>query len=67
MISENLGIHHFIFKHLLNVNCILQCLKHVGTTVSTKKFVLATPSIVVVGHKVSYEGRVPNDSKVQKI
>ena len=34
---------------------------------SAKKFILAAPSIVVVGHKVLYKGHVPDDSKVQKI
>lgn len=66
-IPENPGIRHFIFKHLINMNRVLQHLKNVGGTVSAKKFVLAAPSIVVVGHKVSYEGCVPNETKVQKI
>ena len=66
-IPENLGIRCFIFEHLSNVNCVLQRLKAAGATVSAKKFVLAASSIVVVGHKVSYEGRIPDDSKIQKI
>jgi len=66
-IPKNPGIRRFIFEHLTNMNRVLQRLKHAGATVSAKKFVLAAPSIVVVGHKVSYEGRVPDESKVQKI
>ena len=66
-IPENPRIRHFIFEHLTNMNRVLQRLKHAGATVSTKKFVLVAPSIVVVGHKVSYEGCIPDKSKVQKI
>ena len=66
-IPENPGIRRFIFEHLTNMNCVLQRLKHAGATVSAKKFVLAAPSIVVVGHKVSYEGCIPDKPKVQKV
>jgi len=66
-IPENPGIRRFVFKHLENMNRVLQQLEHAGVTVSAKKFVLAAPSIIVVGHKVSYEGHIPDESKVQKI
>lgn len=66
-ILGNPGIRHFIFEHLTNMNRVLQWLKHAGATVSAKKFVLAAPSIVIVGHKVSYEGHIPDESKVQKV
>jgi hypothetical protein len=35
--------------------------------VSATKFVLAAPTTIIVGHKCTFEGRVPEDSKVQKI
>ncbi|KIK12763.1 hypothetical protein PISMIDRAFT_18496 [Pisolithus microcarpus 441] len=38
-----------------------------GATVSAKKCVITALSIMVVGHKVLYEGRIPNKTKVQKI
>lgn len=66
-IEGNPGIRRFIWEHLENSNRVLQRIKYVGGTVSAKKFVVAAPSIVVVGHKVSFEGRVPDESKVQKI
>ena len=66
-IPENSGICHFIWEHLIVINWILQHLQNVGAMVSTKKFVLATPDAVIIGHKCTFEGRIPHESKVQKI
>jgi hypothetical protein len=46
---------------------ILQHLENVGVTISATEFVIAAPSAVVVGHKCTFEGHVPEDTKVQKI
>jgi hypothetical protein len=35
--------------------------------VSATKFVLAAPTAIIIGHKCTFEGRIPEDSKVQKI
>jgi len=40
---------------------------NVGVMVSATKFVLAAPTAIIVGHKCTFEGRIPEDSKVQKI
>jgi hypothetical protein len=63
----NPGIRRFIWEHLIVVNWILQCLQNVGATVSAKKFMLAAPDAVIVGHKCTFEGRIPHEAKVQKI
>lgn len=34
---------------------------------SAKKIFVAVPEVIVLGHKCTYEGRVPDDSKVNKI
>ena len=49
------------------VDQILQHLQNVRATVSTKKFVLATPDVVIVGHKCAFESWIPHKAKVQKI
>ena len=67
MILENLGIRKFIWNHLTVVHRILQRLQNVNTMVSTKKFVLAAPDATIVGHKCTFEGRVPHKAKIQKI
>ncbi|KIO00578.1 hypothetical protein M404DRAFT_102930, partial [Pisolithus tinctorius Marx 270] len=75
------GIWKFIWNHCIVVNHILQCLQNIGATVLAKKFVLAalsavthqrsfhtlTHTAVIVGHKCTFEGRIPEESKVQKI
>jgi hypothetical protein len=66
-IPKNPGIRRFIWEHCIVVNCILQRLRNVGVTVSATKFVLTAPSVVIIGHKCTFEGRVPEDTKVQKI
>jgi hypothetical protein len=66
-IPENLGICRFIWEHLNNVHCVIHRLGHAGAMISAKKIFLAALDIIVLGHKCTYEGRVPNDSKVAKI
>jgi len=66
-IPANPGIQRFIWEHCIILNHILQRLENIGATVSATKFVLAAPTAIIVGHKCTFEGRVPEDSKVQKI
>jgi hypothetical protein len=66
-IPANPGIRRFIWEHVIVVNRILQRLQNVGATVPAKKFVLAAPDAVIVGHKCTFEGRIPHEAKVQKI
>jgi hypothetical protein len=66
-IPDNPGICHFIWEHCIVMHRILQRLENVGVTISAIKFVITAPSTVIVGHKCTFEGRVPEDTKVQKI
>jgi len=66
-IPDNPGIRRFIWEHCIVINRILQRLENVGATISTSKFVLAAPTATIVGHKCTFEGCVPEESKVQKI
>jgi len=66
-IPDNPGIQRFIWEHCTVINHILQRLENIGATVSVSKFVLAAPTATIVGHKCTFEGRVPDESKVQKI
>jgi hypothetical protein len=66
-IPENTGIRRFVWEHLSNVNCILQCLKYVGGTFCGKKLKLCIPTIVILRQWCNYEGRVPHEAKMQKI
>jgi hypothetical protein len=67
VIPSNPGIRCFIWEHCSDANRVLHRLKHAGTTVSTKKLFLCVPEVLVVGQLCTYEGRVPDSSKVSKI
>jgi hypothetical protein len=66
-ISGNPGIRRFVWEHLNNVNRLLQRMKAVGGTFNGKKLEACVPSAIIVGHKCTIDGRVPDDTKVQKI
>ncbi len=42
-------------------------MKYVGCTWSGKKVYLCVPEAIIIGHKCTYEGRIPEDGKVDKI
>ena len=65
-IEKNSRICYLIWEHLIVVKQILQHLQNVGAIVSTKKFVLATPDVVIIGHKCTFEGQIPCEAKIQK-
>jgi hypothetical protein len=66
-IPENPSIRQFVWEHALNINRVIQRVKHTGSTFSGKKSFFCVPEAVIVGHKCTYEGRVPDDSRVAKI
>ncbi len=66
-IPKNEGIRRFIWEHLNDVHCILHHLSHAGATASAPKLFIATPEVIVLGHKCTYEGHVLDDSKTAKI
>jgi hypothetical protein len=66
-IPENAGIRRFVWEHCLDVNRVLHRLKHAGATVSAKKLFICVPEVIVVGQLCTYEGRIPDNSKVVKI
>jgi hypothetical protein len=64
---NNPGIQQFIREHLSDVHQVLHRLGHAGATISAKKIFLAVPEVIVLGHKCTYEGCIPDDSKVSKV
>ena len=68
-IPENPGIQvrRFIWEHVQNINRVIQRVRHAGGTFSGKKSFFCVPDAVIVGHKCTYEGRLPDDSRIAKI
>ena len=66
-IPENPGIRRFIWEHLQDVNRVVQRMKYCGGTFSGYKSQICAPEITVAGHRCTFEGRLPEQSRVSKI
>ena len=66
-IPENSNIRRFVWEHLQNVNRVLHRMRKAGGTFSGKKSDLCLPEVIIVGHKCTYEGRLPDENRIQKI
>ena len=63
-IPENSGIRRFIWEHFQNLNRVVQRMKYCGGTFSGPKTTLCADEITVVGHRCTYEGRLPETDRV---
>ncbi len=66
-IPKNSGIRRFVWEQFQNLNQVVQQIKYAGCTWSGKKAYLCVPEAIIIGHKCTYEGRIPEDGKVNKI
>jgi len=66
-IPENPKIRRFVWEHFQNLNRIVQRMKYCGGTFSAHKLALCVPEIIVVGHRCTYEGRLPDESKTAAV
>ncbi|KZT22533.1 hypothetical protein NEOLEDRAFT_1022781, partial [Neolentinus lepideus HHB14362 ss-1] len=72
-IPENPGIRRFIWEHFQNLNRIIQRMRYCGGdtpyvgTFSGLKLILCGPEVTVIGHKCTYEGRVPDEKRIEVI
>ena len=64
---DNPGIRRFVWEHFQGANRVVQRMKYCGGTFSGHKATLCAPEIIVVGHRCTYEGRLPEESRVDKI
>ena len=66
-IPQNPGIRRFVWEHLEAVHRIIQRAKAYGVTFSGKKAFVGIPRANILGHICTYEGRIPDNSRVQAI
>jgi len=66
-IPQNPGIHRFVWEHLNDVHRILHRIGEAGGTVSGKKMQLCLPEVEIVGHKCSFKGREPINTRTKKV
>ena len=67
VLSVNPGIYCFVWKHMVDLNCILHHLVHARATVLAKKLQLCQPEIIVVGRKCMYKGQEPGAMTIEKV
>lgn len=66
-IKENPGIRRFMWEHLNDLHRVLHRIGEAGGTVSGKKMQLCRTDVEIVGQKCSREGRMPTDTRTQRI
>ena len=64
MIPENSGIRRFVWEHFQNMNRVVQRMKYCGGTFSGYKTMLCAAEITVVGHRCTFDGRLPETDRV---
>ena len=64
-IPENIGIRRFIWEHANDVHRIMHRIGHAGGTFSHSKIQLARREAIILGHKCTPEGRVPDPHSVR--
>ena len=64
---DNAGIRRFVWEHFQNMNRVVQRMKYCGGTFSGYKATICASEITVVGHRCTYEGRLLDDSRIEKV
>jgi len=66
-IPDNPGIRRFVWEHFEDLNRVVQRMKYSGGTFSGYKSTLCAAEITVLGHRCTFEGRLPDQTRVSKI
>ena len=66
-LKENPGIRRFIWEHACDVHRIMHRIKCAGLTFAPAKSQICKPEVVIVSHKCTPQGRLPEDDRVEKI
>jgi hypothetical protein len=66
-IPENPGIRRFVWEHFQDLNRVVQRMKYCGGTFSGFKSFLCASEITVLGHRCTIDGRLPEQSRIDKI
>jgi hypothetical protein len=61
-IPENSRIRRFVWEHFQNLNHVVQRMRYCSGTFSGHKLYLCIPKIMVLGHRCTRNGRIPDDS-----
>jgi transposase InsO family protein len=67
VLEENPGIRRFIWEHAQDVHRIMHKIKYAGATFAASKAQICRPEVLIVGQVCNANGRIPDDTKVDKI
>jgi len=67
VLKENPGIRQFIWEHAQDVHRIMHRIKCVGATFAATKAQICLPEALIIGQICNANGRVPENSKVDKV
>jgi hypothetical protein len=66
-IPQNNGIRRFVWEYFQGLNRVVQRMKYCHGTFSGYKATLCASEITVVGHRCTYDGRLPETARVDKV
>jgi hypothetical protein len=64
---DNPKIHRFVWEYFQGLNHVVQRMKYSGGTFSGYKVILCASKVIVVGHRCTYKGRLPEGSNIAKV
>ncbi|THH15802.1 hypothetical protein EW146_g4737 [Bondarzewia mesenterica] len=67
MHSDNPRIRRFVWEHFQSLNRVVQRMKYSGGTFSGHKVILCSPEIMVVRHRCTPNGHLPEEPRIEKI
>jgi len=67
VLKENPGIRRFIWEHAQDVHRIMHRIKCAGATFAATKAQICLPEALIIGQICNANGRVPENSKVDKV
>ncbi|OBZ72851.1 hypothetical protein A0H81_07004 [Grifola frondosa] len=67
VIATNPGIRRFVWEHMHSINRIVQRMRYSGGTFSGTKSLLVAEETLIIGHRCTYKGRLPEESRVKAI
>ena len=63
-IPDNPNIRRFVWEHFQNLNRVVQRMKYCGGMFSGPKLLACISEFIILGHRCTYEGRLPEEVRV---
>jgi hypothetical protein len=64
---DNPNLRRFVWEYFQGLNRVVQRMKYSGGTFSRYKAILCDSDVIVVGHRCTYKGRLPEELNIAKV